>query len=123
MPSMVRLTVKRTIEGIYGKSTIITEAATAAQAVSEFRTSPPDIVFLDMMLADGSGNDVLRLMLAERPEAKVILLTGLAREHKDVVDAISWGAFSHIQKPVRAETLKKVLAEIEQESGRAGRVR
>jgi DNA-binding NtrC family response regulator len=119
----IRLTVRRTIEGMFGRGVQITEAASAAQAISEFRTAPPDIVFLDMMLFDGSGNEVLRLMLSERPEAKVVLLTGLGKETKEVVDAISWGAFSHIQKPVRAENLRRVIAEIEQESGRAGRVR
>lgn len=102
----------------------IAEAATEREAIDRFMGGSFDLVFLDMMLG-GSKNalDVLRAILAAKPDAKVIVTTGLDREHPDVVEAISMGAFGFVRKPVRVGDLRDVLEEVAAESGHAGRIR
>lgn len=102
----------------------IVEAATEREAIDRFMGGSFDLVFLDMMLG-GSKNalDVLRAILAAKPDAKVIVTTGLDREHPDVVEAISMGAFGFVRKPVRVGDLRDVLEEVAAESGHAGRIR
>lgn len=55
-----------TLIGIYGG---------AAAAIVGLRRMPPDIVLLDIQLDDGSGIDVLRVLAAEQPAARVIVVT------------------------------------------------
>ncbi|MBI2077559.1 MAG: response regulator, partial [Euryarchaeota archaeon] len=96
----IRISLKNAIKQAGAPNPTFLEAPTAAQAISEFRTHDPDVVFLDMMLGIGwGGTDVLKVMLAERPEAKIILITSLGRDRPEVVQAISLGAFGHVQKP------------------------
>jgi two-component system chemotaxis response regulator CheY len=118
----IRLNVKASILKL-NKAALIVEAADVRQAVSEFRTERPDVVFLDMMLGKEKGNDVLSLMLKENPGARIVLLTGLPREHAEVVDAISNGAFGYLQKPVRGDAIRKILSEIDEEGGRSVRMK
>ena len=47
----------------------------APAAIAGLRRMPPDIVLLDIQLDEGSGIDVLRVLAAEQPDAKVIVVT------------------------------------------------
>lgn len=77
-----------------------------------------------MMLGpDMNGGELLELMLREKPEQRVILVTGLPRDHADVVAALSLGAFAFVAKPIRKDAIQRVLAEVDTEDGRTGRIR
>lgn len=121
----VRLTLASTLKTIHeGLAVQVTQAETAREAVDAFLQGSFDAVFLDMMLGtDKTALDVLRAIFAAKPEAKTILMTGLAREDPHVVEAISLGAFAYLRKPVRAADVRGVLDEIAIESGRSGRIR
>ena len=47
----------------------------ASAAIFGLRRVPPDIVLLDIQLDEGSGIDVLRVLAAEQPDARVIVVT------------------------------------------------
>ncbi|HLE47071.1 MAG TPA: response regulator [Candidatus Thermoplasmatota archaeon] len=120
----VRITLKAAIAAADTTQPRILEARNAPIAITEFRMNNVDVVFLDMMLGpDMNGRELLQLMLNEKPEQKVILVTGLGRDHPDVVGAVSLGAFSFVQKPIRNDAIKRVLTELDTEEGRAGRIR
>jgi two-component system nitrogen regulation response regulator NtrX len=68
-----------------------------------------DIIFLDVMLPDGSGLDLLKLFRAEEPQRPVVMISG----HADVemaVKAIREGAWDFIEKPL---SLDRVLITID----------
>ncbi len=87
-----------------------------------------DIVFLDVMLPDGSGLDLLRLFRTEEPQRPVVMISG----HADVemaVGAIREGAWDFLEKPlsldrvlVTIENAVRVAALQEQRERLAGRV-
>lgn len=52
----------------------------APAAIAALRRMPPDIVLLDIQLDEGSGIDVLRVLAAEQPDAKVIVVTSESDE-------------------------------------------
>lgn len=121
----IRMTVGAALKIVHqGAHVAIAEAATEREAVDQFLKGSFDMVFLDMMLA-GSKNalDVLRAILAARPDALVVITTGLPREHPDVVEAISLGAFGYLRKPVRVADVRGIVEEVASESGRIGRIR
>ncbi|HUR61023.1 MAG TPA: response regulator [Candidatus Thermoplasmatota archaeon] len=119
----VRLTLAAAIRNARKGVADIKEAGDAKGALVEFAAHRPDVVFLDMMLPGESGLKVLERMLQTNPSAKVVLVTGLASDHPDVVQAIAGGAFGYLQKPTRTDAVRRVLNDIETEAGRFSRIR
>lgn len=119
----VRLTLAAAIRNAHRGATEVVEAADGETALKEFQAHAPDAVFLDLMLPRMSGLDVLRRMLDVRPDARIIIITGLPANDAQVVQSIAAGAFGYIAKPARTESVRKLLNEIEAESGRFGRIR
>lgn len=80
-------------------------------AIHAIRQYHPDIIFLDIELADGSGFEVLEHFIDL--EARIIFVT--AYEHY-ALKAIKYNAFDFILKPVNpselGEVLKKVVKDI-----------
>lgn len=118
------MTLRSTIKSAVGPSAQVREAPDAAGAISEFRVDRPDVVFLDMMLAKGpSGKEILKTIFKEASDAKVIVSTGLPEDHPDVIDSISEGAFGYLPKPIRLDAVRRIFGEIDEESGRLGRIK
>lgn len=55
-------------------------AAGADEAIREILAARPDVVVLDIRLAQGSGFDVLRTLHDRAPEIEVYMLSGFATE-------------------------------------------
>lgn len=119
----VRLALAAAIRNARRGVADILEAGDSKAAMAEFTKARPDAVFLDMMLPGESGLNILQRMLDANPGAKVILVTGLASDHPNVVQAIANGAFGYLQKPARTDAVRKVLNDIETEAGRFSRIR
>jgi len=87
------------------------EVALAAN-LSEGRASLDDscdVIFLDVMLPDGNGLDLLKQIRIDYPEQTVVMISGHAGIDM-AVDAIKAGAYDFIEKPV---TLDRVLVIID----------
>jgi DNA-binding NarL/FixJ family response regulator len=55
--------------------TVLGYAITAADAIEDILSAPPDVVLLDLKLASGSGIQVLRAIRQRMPHVIVIMLT------------------------------------------------
>ena len=64
-------------DGLRGGVEVV-EAATLAEMRAAWAAHRPDVVVLDQRLPDGEGLDGARELLAEDPDATIILLTGMA---------------------------------------------
>lgn len=101
----------------------ILEASDAIEALDRFRSADVDVVFLDFVLPGGPGGlTILRQMLRIRPDARVVLLTGLPRESPAVSEGLSMGAFGFMPKPVRMDAIRAILESIDAEKGRRTRI-
>ena len=56
----------------------VVEAATLAEMWERWRAERPDVVLLDHRLPDGEGLEAAGRLLAEDPDAAIVLLTGMA---------------------------------------------
>ena len=102
----------------------LVEASGDEEALRLFLERSFHVTFLDMVLRDeGTSLHLLRQMLDARPEARVVVVTGLDREHPDVVAAVSHGAFAYLRKPIRVDDIRGVLATLDAEEGRGARIR
>lgn len=119
----VRQFVAGALRKLGGATLEIVEAGDFEQARRAFEEKPPDLVFLDMILGSGPGGAVLLdFFLQKAVDLPVIIISGLQRDHPNIVDAMSRGAFGYIEKPLRRDAIRAILDELEQERGRLGRI-
>ena len=63
-----------------------------------------DVALLDLMLPDGSGIDLLRVMVEDELATEAIVLTGYAAV-STALEAMKLGAYDYLTKPVRMDEL------------------
>lgn len=101
--AVVRLGLKALFETV-GSCVVVGEAATAAEAIDEARRCQPDVVLMDVRLADGNGIEVCREIRSERPETRVIMLTSYADEEA-IVASVTAGASGYVLKATDPDRL------------------
>ena len=77
---------------------VVGEARDGIEAVERFRELEPDLVVLDIVMPRKSGVDALAELIAERPDAKVLICSALGQEAL-IEEARSAGALGFIVKP------------------------
>ena len=92
----------------------------ALYVVQAFR---PDVILLDIELPGMDGGEVARRVWAERPDARIAVMTGIDRRSPRVQNLISHGAFDVLPKPVRLDALDAFLSNLDREAISIGRVR
>lgn len=83
-------------------------ALTGAAAVQLARTSPPDVIVLDMMLPDMTGLEVLRRIRTTMPHVPVLFLTAKDAV-EDRVAGLTAGGDDYVTKPF---SLEEVVARL-----------
>jgi DNA-binding NarL/FixJ family response regulator len=76
---------------------LVGTASTSAEAVRQFAILRPSIMLLDMRLPDASGLVVLRTVLSQFPQARIVMLTTYAGDF-EIQQALKGGAFGYILK-------------------------
>ena len=78
------------------------------KAAEEIAQQAPDVVLLDVDLPKRSGLDILKKLMALRPDTKVLMLSGhLKREY--IERALALGANGYILKDVRVPELSEMV--------------
>lgn len=90
-----KITLKALNDGGYDN---IIEAVNAKEAMEKFKEKEPDLVLLDLTLPDNSDLTLLKELLKERPEAKIIVVSAIGQE-LIIRDALEAGAKAFITKP------------------------
>ena len=76
----------------------VDEAAGACEGAACIRTKRYDAVVLDLMMPDGTGEDVLRFLATQRPDAKcVVVISATAMTRIDQIDAAN--VVAKLRKP------------------------
>lgn len=91
--------------------TAVSEAKDGVQAVEMYKDIKPDVVFMDIVMPVKTGLDALIEIREFDPEAKVVMASTIGTQ-SHLVSAIKAGAYEFLQKPVKEEDIKKVLAKI-----------
>ncbi len=93
---------------LWRSDSIIEEASDGGEALEKARRLRPHIVLMDIRMPGLNGIEATRLIKAELPETKVIMLT-VSEEDEDLFDAISSGAHGYLLKDMRPEALFEML--------------
>ena len=109
-------TLRQTLESILPAAEVLA-APDVTSARKLLHDAKPDIVLLDLMLAHGpTGTNLVPDIAKLDHECHAIILTGLPREHPEVVTALSLGAFGYVRKPIRRAALLDAFRELEAET-------
>ncbi|MCI4322817.1 MAG: response regulator [Thermoplasmata archaeon] len=134
----VRMTLERMLEQAGIPKDRISSVDSGETALKVFAEVSPTIVFLDIELgtlsdastdsaarkvrdisggaaAEWDGVKVARRMLQTNPFLKIVVATGLTRDHPKVRAMIQVGVFEVIEKPLRLARIQQVLKLIEDE--------
>jgi DNA-binding NarL/FixJ family response regulator len=94
--AVVRSGLRRVLE-LEGDIEPVGEAATGREALFQARDLKPDVVLLDVVMADQSGLEVLPMLLHEHPAVKVLMLSMLD-DPRYVREAFDAGANGYVLK-------------------------
>lgn len=83
----------------------VIQAFTAKDGMRELFAKKPDAVFLDILLPDGSGLDLLKEIKAKDQDTPIVMVTGF-KDAENVVRAFREGAFDCLLKPYNYDYLK-----------------
>ncbi|RKX25410.1 MAG: sigma-54-dependent Fis family transcriptional regulator [Candidatus Zixiibacteriota bacterium] len=96
--------IRRTLKSALDRRGHETVTADDYKQGREFARADFDLIFLDVLLPDGNGLDLLREILSENKNRIVVMISG----HADVdmaVEAIHAGAYDFIEKPLSLERI------------------
>lgn len=98
----------------------ITDATNGANATQALARSHAELVFLDIDLAGGNGIDLIKPILAEQPDAFIVMLS--AHSTLDNIKAsTAQGARGFIVKPFTAAKIQQVLRNANQHFAKLGK--
>lgn len=87
---------------------VVKTCSTGQEAVDCYHEVNPDIVTMDITMPDMDGITATRNILAQHPNALIIMVTSHGQEAM-VLDAIKAGAKGYLLKPIKADLLKETL--------------
>jgi len=91
-----------------GEGLSVQTAATVQEGIEVIEDSAEfGVVFLDMMLPDGEGIEVLKVIKRRLPETPVVMVTGFASKDK-AVEAMRLGAYDFVEKPFNIEDVSLI---------------
>ena len=88
--------------------TVVAEAGTVRDAVSEAAIARPDVVVMDVRLAGGSGIEATREIRSNLPETKVLMLTSFD-DDEAVIASILAGASGYVLKQIQGDALLRAI--------------
>jgi two-component system, NarL family, response regulator DevR len=84
------------------------EAGGVREAIEQAERTRPDVVVMDVRLADGSGIEATREIRARRPATQVLMLTSFA-DDEALFASIMAGASGYVLKQVKAGELVRAI--------------
>jgi len=96
-----------------GDIVVAGEAGTVKDAIEQAERARPDVVVMDVRLADGSGIEATREIRARRPKTQVLMLTSFA-DDEALFASIMAGASGYVLKQVKGGELVRAIRAVGQ---------
>ena len=104
------VTVKRVVHALKRDGYTVEGFISGEKALEQVQLQTPDLVVMDIRLADADGIELMQRMRSIASGLPVILMTGYASiDH--AVKATKKGAFHYLEKPFRLDDLRRLIQE------------
>lgn len=87
------------------------EASNGRIGVEEFRKHKPDLVFCDIMMHEMNGPDCLKGIMAEDPNANVVVCTSRGDQYH-IDEMLAMGAKEYITKPIQRDEVIRITEKL-----------
>ncbi len=101
------LSVRDSFRMIFKKEYLVVMAGNAAEASEKIQKEEPDLIFLDIVMPEKDGMEMLKEVRQNQPLTPVVMLTA-TKTVKTAVEAMKLGAYDYITKPFDVEELRLV---------------
>lgn len=91
---------------------VLAEASSGLEAQRCLRTISPDLVFLDIILPDANGIEILDDIRLSLPLTKVVICSSISQQ-QTIQKALLHGAAAYLHKPFTQEDVAAVLRQLE----------
>ncbi len=104
--------VRTYLKGILGKldCDVVGEAENGKKGVELFKKLKPDLILLDLKMPVMDGGEALDLIMADDPDARVILLTAVDGS-MEIISKFDAGAHYYIRKDNPPDKIRSILEE------------
>jgi len=92
----------------YEDFVLLGETGDPMEGVKLARSLNPDVILLDLHMPGISGVEVLKILVAERVRAQVLMLT-VSEDGEDLIDALCAGARGYLLKNIDTEALVSAI--------------
>ena len=100
-------TLRVVLEDFCPEVQLIGSANNLLHAAKKLQGDPPDLLFLDVELKEGTGFDLLEIL--NQPELLVIFISG---HQNHAIEAVGSQAIGYLMKPVNPEKLIKLIEQV-----------
>jgi DNA-binding NtrC family response regulator len=101
------LSVRDSLRMIFKKEYQVIMAGNSAEASEKIEKEEPDLIFLDIIMPEKDGMEMLKEIRQNQPLTPVVMLTA-TKTVKTAVEAMKLGAYDYITKPFDVEELRLV---------------
>lgn len=91
--------------------TLLDDAKDGVEAAQKAHALQPDVILLDMVMPRQDGLETIKQIKADRPDARIIVLTSFAEDDK-VFPAIKAGALGYILKDASPDQLLQAIRDV-----------
>lgn len=99
---------------------VVATATNGREALERVRELHPDVVFTDIKMPEMGGLELSRVLHMEFPRTYVVLLSGYS-DFSFAQQAIRYGVFSYLLKPLEDDKLQETVGEIRRKMEESGR--
>jgi DNA-binding NarL/FixJ family response regulator len=99
--------------------TVVASAATAHEAIVQFRLCQPDVTLMDLRLGASSGITAIQMIRREYPDARFVVLT-MYKGDEGIHQALAAGAATYLLKDTLSDDLIRVVREVHTGGPRLG---
>ena len=90
---------------------VVGEASNGLEALEKARHLKPDIILMDVQMANVSGIQATRLIKAEMPQIKIVMVTAFD-DDENLFEAVKSGAVGYILKNMKGEEFVELLLSV-----------
>lgn len=90
---------------------VVGQASDGLEALEQARTVRPDLILMDIKMPRCNGLEATRLIKAEMPDTKIVMVT-VSDEEEDLFEAIKSGAEGYVLKNMPGDEFGRVLTDI-----------
>lgn len=92
--------------------TVLGTAGDGLEALEKARSLRPDVILMDVQMPRCDGLAATRLIKAELPEIKIVMLT-MSEDDRDLFEAVKSGASGYLLKKLKPEPFFALLADLQ----------